>query len=85
MNIKSVNNNGKPLNETSKRLKLPAVVKAFMHCSHAMWFFVAVWVWASCWYGDVFVMAREYSFFAFDKLLMKPVWEQTYGSLLCSF
>lgn len=81
MNIKSVNNNGKPLNETSRRLKLPAVVKAFMHCSHAMWFFVAVWVWASCWYGDVLVMAREYSFFAFDKLLMKPVWEQTYGSL----
>ena len=51
------------------------------HCPHVMVFFFLVWIWAGFWYDDVFLMAREYSFFAFDRLLMHPVWEQPYGSL----
>ena len=48
---------------------------------HEMIFFLAVWFFASAWYGEVFTMAREYSFFAFDKLLMHPVLHQSGGAL----
>lgn len=34
-------------------------------------FFLLVWAWAALWYGDVFRIAREYSFWAFDETLMK--------------
>lgn len=81
MNIKSANNNVKSVGRTDTQYLLRRVSSFFLKCPHTVWFFVAVWVWASWWYGDIYVMAREYSFFAFDKLLMKPVWEQTYGSL----
>ena len=50
-------------------------------CPHAMLFFISVWLWAVFSYGDVLRMAREYSFFAFDRMLMSAVWEQPYGSL----
>lgn len=48
---------------------------------HAVVFFVVMWLFATFWYDDVFVMARDYSFFAFDRILMLPVWERPYGSL----
>lgn len=34
-------------------------------------FFVLVWLWAWLWYGDVFRIAREYSFWAPDATLMR--------------
>ena len=33
-------------------------------------FFVAVWLWGWLWYGDVLRIAREYSFWSSDPLLM---------------
>lgn len=77
MNIKSDNKKER----SGWRSGLFRVMDLVTRCPHLVLFFAAVWIWASCWYGDVFLMAREYSFFAFDKLLMRPVWEQTYGSL----
>lgn len=44
-------------------------------------FFLLAWFFAGIWYGDVFCAANQYSFFAPDMTLMRPVWEQPYGSL----
>ena len=44
-----------------KRALLPSGVAVF---------FVLVWLWAWLWYGDVFRIAREYSFWAPDETLM---------------
>ena len=43
-----------------KPVRLPVMV----------FFFVLVWLWAWLWYGDVFRIAREYSFWAPDSTLM---------------
>ena len=44
-------------------------------------FFLLVWLWASWWMGDVFRMAREYSFYATDDTLMHGLWQQSFGLL----
>ena len=44
-------------------------------------FFLLVWLWASWWMGNVFRMAREYSFVAPDDVLMHGLRQQTFGSL----
>ena len=55
------------------KLRKPAVGRAF--------FFCITWLWASWWMGDVFRMAREYSFVAPDSVLMHGLWQQSFGSL----
>lgn len=57
--------------ETDGRMRFP----------HMVVFFIGIWLFAAFWYDDVFRMAREYSFFAFDRTLMLPVWERPYGAL----
>ncbi len=49
-----------PQKKEKKALLLPVAVA----------FFVLLWAWAALWYGDVFRIAREYSFWAPDKTLM---------------
>ncbi len=44
-------------------------------------FFVVTWLWAGWWMGDVFRMAREYSFFSTDHVLVHGLWQQPFGSL----
>ncbi|MBR1682501.1 MAG: hypothetical protein IJ767_03555 [Bacteroidaceae bacterium] len=44
-------------------------------------FFLIAWLWAAWWMGDVFRMAREYSFFAADETLMHGLWQQPFGTL----
>ncbi len=43
--------------------------------------FVAVWLWAWLWYGDVFRIAREYSFWAPDRTLMYYMEGRPWGAL----
>lgn len=43
--------------------------------------FVLIWIWAGIWQGDVFRMAREYSFFAPDETLMQFELCKPYGML----
>lgn len=47
----------------------------------AVAFFVLLWVWAALWYGDVFRMAREYSFWSPDKTLMYYMEGRPWGAL----
>ncbi len=44
-------------------------------------FFLLTWLWAAWWMGDAFRVTREYSFFAFDTVLMHGIWQQSYGLL----
>jgi hypothetical protein len=44
-------------------------------------FFLLTWLWASWWMGDVFRMAREYSFYATEDTLMHGLWQQSFGLL----
>ncbi len=55
------------------KLREPAVGRAL--------FFCLTWLWAAWWMGDVFHIAREYSFFTVDATLMHGVWQQAFGSL----
>lgn len=41
--------------------------------------FIATWAWAAMYYGDVFHMTRDNSFFVFDQSQMAFVLEQPYG------
>ncbi|MBO4613118.1 MAG: hypothetical protein J5671_08140 [Bacteroidaceae bacterium] len=43
--------------------------------------FIAVWLWAWLWYGDVFRIAREYSFWAPDQTLMRYMEGRPWGAL----
>ncbi len=45
--------------------------------------FVLVWAWAAFWYGDVFRVAREYSFWAADPTLMSYMEGRPWEVLLC--
>lgn len=44
-------------------------------------FFIAVWLWAWLWYGDVFTIAREYSFWSSNAVLMRFMEGQAWGGL----
>ncbi len=44
-------------------------------------FFVVTYLWATWWMGDTFQVAREHSFFSFDKTLMHGLWQKPYGHL----
>lgn len=44
-------------------------------------FFVAVWLWAWLWYGDVFTIAREYSFWSPNAVLMRFMEGRPWGAL----
>lgn len=48
---------------------------------HELVCFVAFWAFAWLWYGEVFAMARGYSFFSSDPLLMRPVLDRALGGL----
>ncbi len=45
--------------------------------------FVLVWAWAAFWYGDVFRIAREFSFWAPDSTLMSYMEGRPWEALLC--
>ena len=47
----------------------------------AVVFFLLVWLWAWLWYGDVFRIAREYSFWAPDSTLMRYLEGRPWGTL----
>ena len=44
-------------------------------------FFVLTWLWAAWYYGSVFHISREYSFWSADVRLMEFILSQPYGSL----
>ena len=44
-------------------------------------FFVLTWLWAWLWYGDVFRIAREFSFWAPDTTLMRYMEGRPWASL----
>lgn len=44
-------------------------------------FFLSAWYFSSLWYGDVFMMAREYSFFSTNMSLMQFLVSQPVGLL----
>ena len=44
-------------------------------------FFVAVWLWAWLWYGDVFTIARESSFWSSNAVLMRFMEGRPWGAL----
>lgn len=48
---------------------------------HEALFFLSAWCFSALWYGEVFLMAREYSFFVFDGMLMQDVLRQPWGYL----
>ena len=47
--------------------------------------FVALWIFASFIYGDVFYISEQFCIFAFDETIMRSVFEQSFGYLLCFF
>ena len=44
-------------------------------------FFVLTWIWAAWYYGSVFYISREYSFWVADTRIMEYILTQPYGSL----
>ena len=44
-------------------------------------FFILTWLWAAWYYGSVFYISREYSFWVSDTRLMDFILSQPYGSL----
>ncbi len=54
----------------SQTKKEPKLKKKPLLLPYYLVLFVLVWAWAAFWYGDVFRIAREYSFWAPDSTLM---------------
>lgn len=46
--------------------------------------FAVLWFFCSCYYGDVFYMANQYSYFAFDSTLMHFLLQQPMGWLMAA-
>ncbi|MCR4995225.1 MAG: DUF6057 family protein [Bacteroidales bacterium] len=44
-----------------------------------LFFFLMAWLWGAWWMGDVFCIAREWSFVAADATLMHWLWQQSFG------
>ena len=44
-------------------------------------FFVLTWIWAAWYYGSVFYISREYSFWVADTRIMEFILSQSYGGL----
>lgn len=61
----------------SKGHRLPSVFRK----PTSLVFFFLVWLWAGWYYGSVFSISREYSFWAADTRLMGFVLQQPYGIL----
>ena len=56
-------------------------LQKFLAIPHEFVCFVAFWAFAWLWYGEVFAMARGYSFFSSDPLLMRPLLDRALGGL----
>ncbi len=64
-----------------KTNSMRTIFKNLFHIPHEIAFFLAAWCFSALWYGEVFLMAREYSYFAFDSMLMRDVVGQPWGYL----
>ena len=66
---------------TSQRKAIVSISVKGVEAMASAVFFCIVWLWAAWWMGDVFRMAREYSFLAADETLMYGLWQQPFGML----